>query len=294
MTAVAEPTVTASAASLEALTGPQIAARTAQSGLAKARMAPLTTFVLAVLAGAFIALGAAFSTTALAGTDGLPFGIQRLLAGGAFSLGLILVVCAGAELFTGNTLLVVAWAERRISLRRVAFNWTLVFAGNAVGALATAGLMLATQQYSSGKGSVGLTALNLAEHKDSLGFVQAIALGIICNALVCLAIWLAYSAKTITDKVLAIVPPITAFVAIGGEHSIANLYFIPFAILLKGKHAFMATLLPAPDVHELTWQRFLAGNLLPVTIGNIIGGSLLVGGVYWLAYLRPQRVARAD
>jgi formate transporter len=279
------------APSPEALTGPEIAEKTARLGLAKAGMAPLTTFILAVLAGAFIALGCIFSTTVLAGSETLPYGVARLLAGLSFSLGLILVVCAGAELFTGNILLVVAWGERKISFARLAVNWAIVFAGNAAGALATAGLVLASHQYESGKGSVGLAALNLAEHKDTLGFGQAVALGILCNALVCLAVWLAYSAKSLTDRLIAVVPPVTAFVAIGAEHSIANIYFIPFAILLKTRHAFLATLSPAPDVHALTWGHFLAANLLPVTIGNIIGGGVLVGGVYWLAYLRPLRAS---
>lgn len=274
-----------------ALTPPEIAAKTEAVGREKAGMAPLTTFTLSVLAGAFIALGAGFSTTVLAGSDSLPYGVARLLGGLSFSLGLILVVCAGAELFTGNTLLVVAWASRRISLARVAWNWALVFFGNAVGAIATAGLMLASRQYESGHGAVGSTALTIAAHKCDLGFWQAIALGILCNALVCLAIWLAYSAKSLTDRLIAVVPPITAFVALGFEHSIANLYFIPFALFLKTNHAFVATLDPQPDLHRLTWTHFLAGNLLPVTIGNIIGGGALVGGVYWLAYLRPRRPA---
>jgi formate/nitrite transporter len=155
-----------------------------------------------------------------------------------------------------------------------------------VGALGTAGLMVVGKQYTFGKGAVGDTALQIASAKTSLGFVQAIALAALCNALVCLAVWLCYSARSTADKILAIVPPIAAFVASGFEHSVANMYFIPYGLLVQHDHAFVASLAKAPDLSRLTWARFAWANLLPVTIGNILGGAVMVGAIYWFVYLR--------
>ena len=174
-------------------------------------------------------MGAIFATVATAGGAGLPYGVSRLLAGLTFSLGLILVVVAGAELFTGNNLIVMAWASRRVSTARLLRNWAIVYAGNFAGAIATAGLVFAGKQYEFGKGAVGAQALSIAAAKTGLGWGQAIALGALCNALVCLAVWLCYSARTAADKVLAIVPPIAAFVAAGFEHSVANMSSSPTA-----------------------------------------------------------------
>jgi formate transporter len=281
-----------SAPGLDALMPPAMTEKAEDIGVAKAGMSAQRTFVLAVLAGAFIALGAMFATVAGAGAAGhLPFGVARVLAGLVFCLGLILVVVAGAELFTGNTLIVMAWADRRLTLRRLARNWTIVYLGNLVGALATVALVFASRQYEFGDGSVGLNALAIAQTKSSLGFGQAIALGILCNGLVCLAIWLTYSARTVADKILAIVFPITAFVAAGFEHSVANMYFLPMGVLLHDDasasfwHTTGKTAASFPDV---TWGNALASNLLPVTIGNVIGGGLLVGMFYWLAYSRTR------
>ena len=214
---------------------------------------------------------------------------MRLLAGLVFTLGLILVVVAGAELFTGNNLIVMAWASRRVATAQLLANWGIVFVGNFVGAFATAVLLFVSEQYTFGAGAVGQSILAIGVAKTSLGFGQAIALGMLCNALVCLAIWLTYGAHTTTDKILAIVPPIAAFVAAGFEHSVANMYFISIALLVKSDDAFVATLDPQPDLSGLTVQSFLVDNLLPVTIGNILGGAVMVGAVYWLVYLRPQR-----
>jgi formate transporter len=244
-----------------------------------------------VLAGAFIALGAIFATTVAAGGAELPYGVVRLLAGLAFTLGLILVVVAGAELFTGNNLIVMAWASRRVATVALLGNWAVVWIGNFVGAFATALIVYVSEQYTFGGGAVGQTALGIAATKTSLGFVQAVALGILCNALVCLAVWLTYGAHTTTDKILAIIPPIAAFVAAGFEHSVANMYFISIGLLVKSDDDFVAGLDPetAPDLSGLTWGSFFLDNLLPVTIGNVIGGALMVGAVYWLVYLRPKR-----
>ena len=278
---------------LDALLPRAMAAKAESVGVGKAELGWRDTFVLAVLAGAFIALGAMFATTVTAGAAGaVPFGVTRLLAGVAFCLGLILVVVAGAELFTGNHLIVMAWADRRVALGRLLRNWGIVYAGNLVGAVATALLVFATKQYAFGDGQVGVAALNTAELKSGFGFGQAVVLGMMCNALVCLAIWLTYSARTVTDKVLAILFPITAFVAAGFEHSIANMYFLPMGLLVKegAADSFWSTVdKGAGDFPDLTLGNVVLSNLLPVTIGNIIGGSLMVGLVYWLVYLRPQR-----
>ena len=273
------------AATLDALPPPEMARKAEQIGVAKAGMDAATTFALAVLAGAFIALGASFATTTLAGSSDLPYGVARLLAGLTFSLGLILVVVAGAELFTGNNLIVMAWAGRRVSTLRLLRNWSIVYAGNLAGSIATAGLLFAGKQYEFGKGAVGATALSIAATKTGYGFLQAVVLGMLCNALVCLAVWLCYSARTTADKILAIVPPITAFVAAGFEHSVANMFFIPFGLFVKSDAAFVGSQ-KTPDLSNVTWGHFVTANLIPVTIGNVIGGGLMVGAVYWFVYLR--------
>src|SRR5215217_3202828 len=269
---------------LDALPPQDMARKAEDVGVTKAGLSTPATLALAVLAGAFIALGAIFATTATAGTADLPFGATRLIAGVTFSLGLILVVVAGAELFTGNNLIVMAWAGRRVSTARLLRNWTLVYLGNLAGALGTVAIVYASRQYEFGDGSVGAQALSIAAAKTNFGFVQAIALGALCNALVCLAVWLCYSARSAADKILAIVPPIAAFVAAGFEHSVANMYFVPIGLLIKAgaSPAFWQAIGQHPtDYADLTWGQFLLANLLPVTFGNLLGGTLLVGAVYW-------------
>lgn len=278
------------ARSLDALLPAQMAAKAEGVGVTKAHLDAVSLFVLAVLAGAFISLGAIFATTVSAGAGDLAFGVVRLMAGLAFSLGLILVIVGGAELFTGNALIVMAWASRKVSSALLLRNWVIVYAGNFVGALATAGVMFVSGQYTFGHGSVGLAALTIGNAKAGLGFVPAVLLGVMCNALVCLAVWLAFSARTTTDRILAIVPPIAAFVAIGFEHSVANMYFIPEAIAIRtwAPTTFWAEIgQTADDFPNLTLGGFL-GNLVPVTLGNVIGGAVLVGVVYWFVYLRRQ------
>ena len=275
------------AASLDALPPADVARKAESVGVTKVSMPVVDVFVLAVLAGAFIALGAAFATTVASGSD-LPYGVTRLLMGLAFSLGLILVVVAGAELFTGNNLIVMAWASRRLSTVLLLRNWAIVFLGNFVGAFGTALLVWLGDQYTFGGGAVGTTALTIAAAKTGLGFGQAVALGALCNALVCLAVWLTYGAHTTADKILAIVPPITAFVACGFEHSVANMYFVPVALLIERDDEWLATTEGVPDIDGLGWGSFLLDNLLPVTIGNVIGGGVLVGAVYWFVYLRRR------
>ncbi|GAB4136591.1 MAG: formate/nitrite transporter family protein [Planctomycetaceae bacterium] len=274
--------------SLDALLPPKMAEKAEKVGVAKAEMPTLKLFVLAVLAGAFIALGANFATIVATETSGSwPYGVTRLLVGTVFSLGLVLVIVGGAELFTGNNLIVMAWANRKVSTQKLLRNWGIVYAGNFVGALGTAGLVYFSGQADFAGGKVGETAAKIAVGKVQLDWVSAIALGILCNTLVCLAVWLTFSARTTADRILSIVPPIAAFVAAGFEHCVANMYFIPLGLfLLQGGDVALAT--SSADAVPLTWSTFFARNLIPVTIGNIVGGAVLVGVVYWFVYLRTK------
>jgi formate transporter len=281
----------------DALLPAEMAAKAEQIGVKKAHLDPISMFVLAVLAGAFIALGAIFSTTVVAGAgDALPYGVTRLLAGLVFSLGLILVIIGGAELFTGNNLIVMAWASRKVGTGLLLKNWFIVYLGNFAGSLATAALMYVSGQFMFGNGAVGAAALATANAKVNLGFASALALGVMCNTLVCLAVWLTFSARTTTDRILAILPPITAFVAAGFEHSIANMYFIPIGLFIQAgaPQAFWVNIgKTAADFPALTWNQFAVNNLLPVTLGNIIGGAVMVGAVYWFVYLRHAATPQA-
>jgi formate transporter len=275
---------------VDALLPVEIARRAEEIGTKKAQLDILSTLALAVLAGAFIGLGAVFATIVAAGGGTLPFGIVQLLKGLVFCLGLILVVVGGAELFTGNNLIVMAWASRKISTAALLRNWTLVYIGNLIGAIATAALLFMTRQYTFGGGSVGETALRMAASKTNLPFGQAVALGVMCNALVCLAVWLTMGAHTTTDKILAIIFPITAFVAMGFEHSVANMYFIPIGLFIKDSDPAFLTKINLDPAALATLN--LAGffnNLIPVTLGNIIGGGIMVAAAYWFVYLRPRK-----
>lgn len=279
----------------DALLPPEMAAKAEEVGAHKARLDTGRLFALAALAGAFVALGAVFSTTVAAGAQGvLPYGVTRLLSGVVFSLGLVLVVVGGAELFTGNALIVMAWASRRVTALQVLRNWTIVYLGNLVGALATALLVFAGGQHRFGGGAVGAAVLEVAAAKCRHEPGAAVALGVLCNGLVCLAVWLSLSARSTTDRVLSVALPISAFVTVGFEHSVANMYFVPAGLLVKAwaEPAFWAAIGSSPDHYAvLTWLDFVLRNLIPVTFGNIVGGSLLVGGVYWFIYGRRPRVS---
>jgi formate/nitrite transporter len=261
---------------------PAAVARKAQDiGVAKANMPVDRMFALAILAGSFIALGALFSTVVTAG--GEPgSGVIRLLGGVVVSLGLILVVVSGAELFTGNTLIVMSVAGRRLPMRQLLRCWAIVYVGNAVGALATAMLVIWSGRLDDA--SIAARTAEIADAKTSLTVPHAFFSAVLANVLVCLAVWMAMSARTVTDKVLAIVPPVSAFVAIGLEHSIANLYFVP--VVLLDQTWSDSTIQVGENV---TWSHFLTHNLVPSTVGNIVGGAALVGLVYWFVYLRPRR-----
>lgn len=277
---------------LDALVPPDMARKAETIGVAKVNLDALSLFALAVLAGAFIALGAIFATTVTTGAGSLPFGVAKVLGGMAFCLGLILVIGAGAELFTGNNLIVMAWAGGKVSTSRLLYNWVVVYVGNFVGSILTAYMMFLSRQYLFADGQLGLNVLATANAKTGLDFGQAVVLGIFCNALVCLAVWLSFSARSLTDKILSVLFPITAFVAAGFEHSVANMYFIPTGLFVKDgavHELWQTTGASASDFANLTWSNFFVANLLPVTIGNIIGGVALVGLVYWFIYRRPQR-----
>lgn len=239
-------------------------------GVAKARADGVSLFVLALLAGGFISLGAMLFTVIVTGST-LGFGVTRLVGGVGFSLGLILVVVGGAELFTGNNLLAMAWASGRITTRELVRSWSIVYAGNILGCLGTVLAVVAADTASLGDGAIRTTALQIAVAKTTLPAIDLFARGVLCNALVCMAVWLAMGGRSVGDKILAIVLPISAFVALGFEHSVANWFFLPYGMALD------AAAVPLAGV---------ARNLVAVTAGNIVGGTLLVGGVYWLAYHR--------
>jgi len=272
----------------DALLPGEMATRAEYLGVQKAETSALKTFALALLAGGFIALGSVFATTTAAGTGSMPFGAAKLITGFVFCLGLVLVVVGGAELFTGNNLIVMAWASKKVSTKKLLRNWAIVYAGNFVGSFGMAVLVFLSRQYGFGGGVVGETALKIAAGKVTFGFVQAVSLGTLCNTLVCLAVWLTFSAHTTVDKIVAIIFPVTAFVAAGFEHSIANMYFIPYALLIKLFDPVFVQQ-SGVDVSNLTWWTFLIKILLPVTIGNIIGGAVLVSAIYWAIFLRSRK-----
>jgi len=255
----------------------EIAERVETIGVTKARLPWLTQIALGVLAGGFIGLGALYFTLVTSDSQ-LSFAVSRLLGGLTFSLGLILVVVAGAELFTGNNLLVMAWAGRRITSGELLRNWLVIFLANFAGALGLALLVYLSNHWQMNGGAVGAQMVKIAAAKAALPFAEAFFKGLLCNILVCLAVWLALAGRSVVDKICAIIFPISAFVAAGFEHSIANMYFIPLGILLKDHVSTVAA-------EQLSWTG-LWWNLAPVTLGNIAGGSLMVALVYYFVYRR--------
>lgn len=292
--------------SLDALLPPAMAIKAEDLGVKKANLSTANMFALAVLAGGFISMGAIFATTVAAGSmpikdpsgalvlaTGFPYGVIRLLMGLVFSIGLILVVVGGAELFTGNTLIIMAFASRKVTFFQLMRNWGIVYTGNFVGSVGTAFIMFLGKQYLFGNGAIGATALSIAEGKSSLEFIQAIALGIMCNILVCMGVWMAYSARSSTDKIMSVIMPVACFIAAGFEHSVANMYYMPFALFVKDygdPKLFEMIGKTAADFPHITWGNFFFANLLPVTIGNIIGGGIMVGLIYWFVYNRKNHI----
>ena len=258
---------------IDAYAPAEIATRVNSSGIKKAGMPFLPLATLGILAGIFIAFGAMFYTVVITGSS-LGFGPTRLVGGVVFSLGLILVVIAGAELFTGNNLIVIAWAQGDVSSKRLLRNWLIVYITNFIGATLTAYVVTFSGTLELGEGAVRTTAQAIVNHKAGLDFTQAFFSAVLCNALVCLAIWLSMAAHTVSGKIMAIIFPISAFVALGFEHSVANMYFFSLFIFQ-----------PDSGIDSLD----LLENLLPVTLGNIVGGSGLVALVYWICYLRQPK-----
>jgi formate/nitrite transporter len=258
----------------------EIALKVESVGVAKAHLGTLPLLMLGVLAGAFIGLGALFFTLVRSDAT-LGFAASQVLGGVVFSLGLLLVVVAGAELFTGNNLLAMAWADGKISSAEVLRNWVLVCVANFVGAAGLAGLVFLSGHTDMNGGAVGRTVVKIALAKQNLTFWPAFLRGVLCNVLVCMAVWMAMAGRSVVDKAVAIVFPISAFVAAGFEHSIANMYFMPLAMLIQQAGA------GAESAVAVTWSG-MAANLAAVIAGNLIGGSVLVGLTYHVIYRRGQ------
>lgn len=257
-----------------------VALRVATVGVAKARMATLPLLMLGVLAGAFIGLGSMLFVIVRADTT-LGLAASQLVGGLVFSLGLLLVVVAGAELFTGNNLLAMAWADGRITSAELARNWLLVCAANFAGAAGLSMLVYASGHTAMGDGAIGRAVVRIALAKQGLPVWEAFFRGVLCNVLVCMAVWMAMAGRSVTDKAVAVIFPITAFVAAGFEHSIANMYLMPLAMLVQQGS-------PAAGQAAVTWNG-MAANLLPVIAGNLLGGSVLVGLAYHVIYRRGEK-----
>ena len=274
---------------VEAFSPTEIAKKIADVAKKKSSLDLFRLFVLAILAGGFIGLGAEFYILVIHDSN-LPMGLTKLVGGVVFSLGLILIVLAGAELFTGNTLMVMGFVERRISAKQLLRSWAIMYLGNFLGSLFIVLLMYYSAQWTLNGNMVGAKALLIANSKVNMGFITAFMRGILCNILVVLAVWLCFGARTTVDKVFAIIFPITAFVASGFEHCIANMYFIPMGMILNNNPSVVAAATEMSGVpfaaKNLNWFGFIVRNLLPVTLGNIVGGSILVGLAYWSVFLR--------
>ncbi len=256
-----------------------VAMKAEDVGLMKARMAPARLVVLAIMGGAFIGLGAMAAITIWTGLDPVPFGLMRMAGGLGFTLGLILVVLGGVELFTGNVLMIMSIASGRMKLRTLLRAWSFVFVGNTIGAVAVAVLVFLAGHHHLDNGEAGRVAVRIAAAKAELPFMQAFFLGVLCNALVCLAVYLCYGAASTTDKILAILLPVATFVAAGFEHSIANIYFFTLALLINDLGTADAAVSVSGAIN----------NLVPVILGNIVGGGVLVGLVYWFVYVYSVR-----
>ena len=251
-------------------------------GKQKTSTSPARLLILAIMAGMFIALaGATANTAASAATNP---GMAKMLAALVFPTGLIMVVLAGSELFTGNCLLIIPLMEKEIRIGPMLYNWGLVYIGNFIGSLIIAFLIINSYHLGTFENGLAGYTIDLAVSKTSLGFSDAFTRGIICNILVCIAVWMGYSAKDTTGKVLAMYLPVMAFVLCGMEHSIANMYFIPAGLIAAMDPVYLAA--ATADISSLTWANFFYANLLPVTLGNLVGGIVFVALPYWFAYVK--------
>lgn len=258
-----------------------------ETGKAKAGSSFPRLLVLGFLAGAFITLAAAGSNTAAFNllADPRTFGMGKALAGSVFTAGLIMVVLTGTELFTGNVLILAAVADRQVSLKDMLRNWLIVYLANFLGALTIALIIYFSGQLSGGDSMLGAFTVKLAAGKLNLGFFKAFLLGILCNWLVCLAVWISFSISSPAGKIAGLFFPVWLFVISGFEHSVANMYFIPAGILAKGNEIFAARSgLSRQALDALNWGGFLTDNLIPVTLGNIVGGGVFVALAFWIAF----------
>lgn len=281
------------------LTPAEITKATIQAGINKMKLTKRNMFVLGILAGAFIAFAAegsnmaAFNLLAKAET----YGLGKAMAGAIFGTGLMLVVVAGGELFTGNTMMIAGVLDKKITVVAMLKNWFFVYLGNLVGSLLIAYMMTQSGLFSSGANELGGVTIKIAAYKVGLSFMQAFYLGIMCNWLVCLAVWMATGAKDIVGKLMAIFFPIWLFITSGFEHSVANMYYIPAGIMAKGTKAWVdaanATGVTPEMLANLNWGNFFTKNLLPVTLGNIVGGGIFVGAVYWYVYIKKENANKA-
>lgn len=273
------------------LTPSEISGATISIGIRKAKTSIINQFILAIVAGAFIAFAAEGSNMAAFNLFSNPdtYGLGKALAGAIFGTGLMLVVIAGGELFTGNVLILMGVFARKVKIEKMLLNWVVVYIGNFIGSILIAYMMVKSGLFNSGAEGLGAATLKIASYKTGLDFLPAFYLGIMCNWLVCLAVWMSYGAKNIVGKVFAIFFPIWLFITSGFEHSIANMYYIPAGILAKTNEAWVAASgLSAEQLANLNWGKFFAGNLLPVTLGNLVGGGIFVALIYWFVYHRKS------
>ncbi|HEY5584527.1 MAG TPA: formate/nitrite transporter family protein [Ruminiclostridium sp.] len=269
----------------------EISERFVELGCEKTNYHIVKLFVLSILAGAFIGFAAEGSNAAIYSIASV--GLGKALAGALFATGLMLVIIAGGELFTGNCLIIISCSERKNGFLKMLRNWLIVYSGNFIGSMIIVLLIFLSGQLDFSKGMLGAFTIKIAVYKVHLSFVNAFTMGILCNWLVCLAVWVASAAKDITGKLIAIFFPIWLFITSGFEHSIANMYYIPIGILAKSNKLWVeaaATMgVTSEKLADLNWGSFVLKNLIPVTLGNIVGGSLFVGFAYWLAYLYKKK-----
>ena len=253
----------------------------------KAMSPPLQIFMAALPGGAYISLGFVFYTTTQVGAEALPWGVAKLIGGLVFSLGLITCVVTGADLFTSTTMTLIGKAAGRLTWPGLLKHWSLVYIGNAVGAATIVALIYFGGVYNSADGGWGQVILATADKKLHHTFVEAFTLGVGCNLLVCLGVWMAYSGRTSADKILSLVLPVALFVSTGFEHSVANMFMIPLGILIQPE-------LAPGTLPDLTWANFVVDNLVPVTLGNIVGGGVMIGIFYWILHRRAVETGRAS
>ncbi|MCG8484810.1 MAG: formate/nitrite transporter family protein [Clostridia bacterium] len=275
----------------------EIAESTVQTGINKVKLSPLNQLILGILAGAFIAFAAEGSNMAAFNlfANSNTYGLGKVLAGAVFGVGLMLVIIAGGELFTGNILIVLSVLEKQVKIKDMLRNWTIVYIGNLIGSVLIAYMMARSGLFNSGANMLGAVTIKIAVYKVELSFLSAFYLGIMCNWLVCLAVWISYSAKDITGKILGVFFPIWLFVTSGFEHSIANMYYIPAGIIAKANASWAAASgLSIEKLNGLNWGTFIINNLIPVTLGNIVGGAFFVAGLYWMTYLKKKNIVSSQ